>query len=248
MTILQARTSTRIEIAASMNLAEALIAETIRLRQQAPAGPSLDAMPEEPAFDFVFLDADKTGYPDYYEQILPRMKPNALLLIDNILMGGDVVDPEPGSSNEVVARLNERIAQDDRVDVDVVAEGLEVGRLGADDRHDVEVDAAVQVDELVSSTVTLHEDLIRAKQIHIHLSLTPVRVRGQPCTPHNAGGASTHAGERQSRRRARLPTIRPCRLVRSRPVTPMALKDSMKPRISSRWPPSANSRVVAITW
>jgi two-component system sensor histidine kinase UhpB len=42
MTILQARTSTRIEIAASMNLAETLIAETIRLRQQSPAGPSLD--------------------------------------------------------------------------------------------------------------------------------------------------------------------------------------------------------------
>ena len=63
-----------------------------------PAGASLDAMPEEPMFDFVFLDADKTGYPDYYEQILPRMRPNALLLIDNILMGGDVVDPEPGTS------------------------------------------------------------------------------------------------------------------------------------------------------
>ena len=91
-----------------------------------PAGASLDAMPEEPMFDFVFLDADKTGYPDYYEQILPRMRPNALLLIDNILMGGDVVDPEPGSSNEVVARLNEKIAQDDRVDAAfaMVADGV----------------------------------------------------------------------------------------------------------------------------
>jgi caffeoyl-CoA O-methyltransferase len=83
-------------------------------------------MPEEPTYDFVFLDADKTGYPHYYEQILPRMKPNALLLIDNILMGGDVVDPEPGSSNEVVARLNEKIAQDDRIDAAfaMVADGV----------------------------------------------------------------------------------------------------------------------------
>jgi caffeoyl-CoA O-methyltransferase len=91
-----------------------------------PAGPSLDAMPEEPTFDFVFLDADKSGYPDYYEQILPRMTPNALLLIDNILMGGDVVDPEPGSSNAIVADLNARIAQDDRVDVAfaMVADGI----------------------------------------------------------------------------------------------------------------------------
>jgi caffeoyl-CoA O-methyltransferase len=91
-----------------------------------PAGASLDAMPQEPIFDFVFMDADKTGYPDYYEQILPRMKPNALLLIDNILMGGDVVDPEPGSSNAVVAELNAKIAQDDRVDTAfaMVADGV----------------------------------------------------------------------------------------------------------------------------
>jgi caffeoyl-CoA O-methyltransferase len=91
-----------------------------------PAGASLDAMPEEPMFDFVFLDADKTGYPDYYEQILPRMKANALLLIDNVLMGGDVVDPEPGSSSAVVAQLNAKIASDDRVEAAfaMVADGI----------------------------------------------------------------------------------------------------------------------------
>ena len=91
-----------------------------------PAGESLAAMPEEPAYDFVFLDADKTGYPAYYEQILPRMKPNALLLIDNILMGGDVVDPEPGSSSATVAELNAKIAQDERVEVAfaMVADGV----------------------------------------------------------------------------------------------------------------------------
>ena len=91
-----------------------------------PAGDSLRAMPEEPMFDFVFLDADKTGYPDYYEQILPRMRPNALLLIDNILMGGAVVDPEPGSSSAVVAELNAKIANDDRVDAAfaMVADGI----------------------------------------------------------------------------------------------------------------------------
>ena len=77
-------------------------------------------------FDFVFLDADKSGYPDYYEQILSRMHPNALLLIDNILMGGDVVDPEPGTSSAVVAELNARIAADDRVDAAfaMVADGV----------------------------------------------------------------------------------------------------------------------------
>jgi len=91
-----------------------------------PAGDSLKAMPEEPAYDFVFLDADKTGYPEYYELILPRMKPGSLLLIDNILMGGDVVDPEPGTSYEVVAQLNAKIAQDDRVEAAfaMVADGV----------------------------------------------------------------------------------------------------------------------------
>ena len=91
-----------------------------------PAGASLEAMPDEPMFDFVFLDADKSGYPDYYEQILARMKPGALLLIDNILMGGAVVDPEPGSSSAVVAELNARIAGDERVEAAfaLVADGI----------------------------------------------------------------------------------------------------------------------------
>jgi len=82
-----------------------------------PAGESLDQLPKAPTYDFVFLDADKAGYPAYYEQILPRMTPGALLLIDNILMDGDVVDPEPGSLADIVDGLNRRIEQDDRVDV-----------------------------------------------------------------------------------------------------------------------------------
>ena len=114
---------------AQRNLEDAGVAGRVTI-VRGPAGESLARMPEEPTYDFVFLDADKTGYPDYYEQILPRMTPNALLLIDNILMGGDVVDPEPGSSNEVVADLNARIAADDRVDAAfvMVADGIAVVR------------------------------------------------------------------------------------------------------------------------
>jgi caffeoyl-CoA O-methyltransferase len=114
---------------AQRNLEEADAADRVEI-VRGPAGESLAGMPEEPTYDFVFLDADKTGYPDYYEQILPRMNANALLLIDNILMGGDVVDPEPGSSREVVARLNEKIAQDDRVEAAfvMVADGIAVVR------------------------------------------------------------------------------------------------------------------------
>jgi caffeoyl-CoA O-methyltransferase len=114
---------------AQRNLEDAGVADRVTI-VRGPAGESLADMPEEPTYDFVFLDADKTGYPSYYEQILPRMKPSALLLIDNILMGGDVVDPEPGSSNAVVADLNAKIAQDDRVEAAfvMVADGIAVVR------------------------------------------------------------------------------------------------------------------------
>src|SRR3954452_14183884 len=110
---------------AQRNLEAAGVADRVTI-QRGPAGPSLDAMPEEPTFDFAFLDADKAGYPDYYEQILPRLRANALLLIDNILMGGDVVDSEPGTNAEVVATLNAKVAQDDRVDAAfaMVADGI----------------------------------------------------------------------------------------------------------------------------
>ena len=110
---------------AQRNLEAAGVQDRVEI-VRGPAGESLAKMPEEPTYDFVFLDADKTGYPDYYEQILPRMKPGALLLIDNVLYGGDVVDPEPGSTGALVAELNAKIAQDDRVDAAfaMVADGV----------------------------------------------------------------------------------------------------------------------------
>ena len=110
---------------AQRNLEAAGVADRVTIRR-GPAGESLAAVPEEPTFDFVFLDADKSGYPAYYEQILPRMKPGGLLLIDNILYGGDVVDPEPGSSGAVVAELNAKIANDERVEAAfaMVADGV----------------------------------------------------------------------------------------------------------------------------
>jgi caffeoyl-CoA O-methyltransferase len=110
---------------AQRNLEAAGVADRVEIRR-GPAGESLRAMPEEPTYDFVFIDADKPGYPEYYELVLPRMKQGALLLLDNMLMGGDVVDPEPGSSAAVVADLNDRIAADDRVDAAfaLVADGV----------------------------------------------------------------------------------------------------------------------------
>lgn len=90
-----------------------------------PALDSLRAMPAEPTFDFVFLDADKTGYPDYYEEIVPRLLPGGLLLIDNVLLRGGVTDPKH-ERERIIDALNDRVTADQRVDsvMVLVADGL----------------------------------------------------------------------------------------------------------------------------
>ena len=65
-------------------------------------------------FDLAFVDADKDWYIQYFEAVLPLVRPNGLLLFDNTLAGGRVVDPDgPADRKE----FNAHIAEDDRVDV-----------------------------------------------------------------------------------------------------------------------------------
>ena len=82
-----------------------------------PALESLRAMERTEQFDFAFIDADKTEYIDYFEETLPRMRPNGVILLDNTLRGGSVLDPGDSESARVTAELNDRLATDDRVDV-----------------------------------------------------------------------------------------------------------------------------------
>jgi caffeoyl-CoA O-methyltransferase len=82
-----------------------------------PALESLRAMERSEQFDFAFIDADKTEYVDYFEETLPRMRPNGVILLDNTLRGGSVLDPGDSESARVTAELNDRLATDDRVDV-----------------------------------------------------------------------------------------------------------------------------------
>ncbi|MBB4764551.1 O-methyltransferase [Amorphoplanes digitatis] len=83
----------------------------------APAEQTLRALAADPVIDFAFLDADKTGYPAYYEALVPRLRPGGLLVIDNVLLGGRVLDPTPGRpAHLAVQRLNETVLRDDRVD------------------------------------------------------------------------------------------------------------------------------------
>lgn len=82
-------------------------------------------------FDFVFIDADKTSYPAYYEAALDLMRPGGLLILDNVLLDGRVLDPaESDDSAVAMARLNGELASDPRIDVAMiaVADGLTLAR------------------------------------------------------------------------------------------------------------------------
>jgi caffeoyl-CoA O-methyltransferase len=109
---------------AQRNLEDAGMADRVEIRV-GPAEEALRAMPEQPRFDLVFLDADKAGYSAYYELVLPLMRPNGLLLIDNTLLGGDVLDPRDDTAR-AIDELNRAIAGDERVDsaMALVADGL----------------------------------------------------------------------------------------------------------------------------
>ena len=95
-----------------------------------PALESLRAMERTEQFDFAFIDADKTEYIDYFEETLPRMRPNALIMLDNTLRDGTVLDPGDSDAAKVTAELNDRLAKDDRVDVALlgVADGITMVR------------------------------------------------------------------------------------------------------------------------
>jgi len=96
---------------------EAGLSERIDLR----LGPALDtlrAMPADQPFDFAFIDADKVGYLDYYEETLRLLRPGGLAMIDNVLRGGRVVDADlEDEGDRVMLELNERVISDGRVEV-----------------------------------------------------------------------------------------------------------------------------------
>ena len=95
-----------------------------------PALEGLRAMDRSEQFDFAFIDADKTEYIDYFEEVLARLRPNGVLMIDNTLREGTVLDPGDSESARVTAELNDRLAKDDRVDVALLglADGITVAR------------------------------------------------------------------------------------------------------------------------
>jgi len=92
------------------------VADRIELRI-APAIETLRALPNDEPIDFVFIDADKTGYAAYYEELLPRLRTDGLILVDNTLWGGAVVNAEAKDDDtEAIRAFNDQVAADDRVE------------------------------------------------------------------------------------------------------------------------------------
>ncbi|MBB3083575.1 O-methyltransferase [Geodermatophilus sabuli] len=92
--------------------ARAGLADRIELRL-GDAHESLRALPAEPTFDLAFVDADKTGYADYVDDLHPRMTANGVVLLDNTLSGGGVLDPQDDNQRAIV-ELNAALATDPR--------------------------------------------------------------------------------------------------------------------------------------
>jgi caffeoyl-CoA O-methyltransferase len=106
------------------------VADRIDLRI-APAIETLRALPPDLAVDLAFVDADKGGYADYVEAIITRLRPNGLLLVDNVLWGGAVIDPQQTDADtEAIRAVNDSLAADDRVEVVLlpIADGLTLAR------------------------------------------------------------------------------------------------------------------------
>jgi caffeoyl-CoA O-methyltransferase len=109
---------------------EAGVADRIELRL-GPAADSLRSFPEGPRWDLAFIDADKPNYPTYWEEILRRLEPGGVVLVDNVLWSGRVFDPSAEDDDtEAIRRFNDLVAADPRVEVVMLAvsDGLTLAR------------------------------------------------------------------------------------------------------------------------
>ena len=89
---------------------EAGVADRIEYR----LGPAVETIATlEGPFDLAFIDADKGGYIDYYEAILPKLSPGGVIAADNTLFG---LDPDGGENSQAITRFNEHVVHDDRIE------------------------------------------------------------------------------------------------------------------------------------
>ncbi|RSS80407.1 O-methyltransferase [Streptomyces sp. WAC06614] len=97
------------------------VADRIELR----LGPALDTLRSLPAdsdWDLAFIDADKEGYVDYYEELVPRMRPGGAILVDNVLWFSTVVN-DPEGEGATMRAFNAHVAADPRVEAVILSIG-----------------------------------------------------------------------------------------------------------------------------
>ncbi|SCE74507.1 O-methyltransferase [Micromonospora mirobrigensis] len=105
------------------------VADRIELRI-GPAGDTLRGLPRERHLDLAFIDADKTGYPVYWDELVPRMRPGGVIAVDNTLRGGRVIAPE-NADDRAIAAFNDAVLADVRVEPVMlpIADGLTLARV-----------------------------------------------------------------------------------------------------------------------
>lgn len=106
------------------------VQDRIELRL-APALETLRALPAEPQFDLAFLDADKENYPAYLEELATRLRSGGLLLADNVLWSGTVIDSDDTRETTAgIRRFNDQISNDARFQNVLISafDGLMVAR------------------------------------------------------------------------------------------------------------------------
>ncbi|HWD53196.1 MAG TPA: O-methyltransferase [Acidimicrobiales bacterium] len=86
-------------------------------RIEVMVGPAIDTIAQLPGpFDLVFIDADKASYPAYFEAVLAKLAPRGLIVADNTLWSGQVLDPgDTSADTEALRAFNDRVAADPRV-------------------------------------------------------------------------------------------------------------------------------------
>lgn len=83
----------------------------------APAIETLRALPIDEPIDLAFIDADKVGYASYYEELLLRLRPNGVILVDNTLWSGGVIDSaRDDDDTQAIRAFNDKVAADERVE------------------------------------------------------------------------------------------------------------------------------------
>jgi caffeoyl-CoA O-methyltransferase len=106
------------------------VADRIELRL-GPGAQTLRSLPAAASFDFAFIDADKTGYVEYWDLIVPRISPGGVILVDNTFSSGRVVDPaENGDAVRGIRAFNDHARADARVELVMlpIGDGLTLAR------------------------------------------------------------------------------------------------------------------------